>query len=115
MSRDLDYLVDIVTAARLALTYIADTSEANFLEDWQVQDAVIRRLEIIGEATRRLSENARGQVPEVPWAAMIGMRNLLIHRYDDVDPLIVWQTVQEHLPPLIEHLEAALQSWEGAS
>lgn len=106
MSRDLDYLTDIVAAARLALAYVSEMNEAEFLEDRQVQDAVIRRLEIIGEAARWCSDQTRRQLPDIPWSAIIGMRNRLIHRYDDVDPAIVWQTIQEHLPSLIEGLEA---------
>lgn len=105
MPRDPAYLADMIAAARLAVSYTAGRSELDFLDDRQLQDAVIRRLEIIGEAARRVSDQTRGQLPDVPWGMIIGMRNLLIHRYDAVDPAIVWETVHVNLPPLIERLE----------
>lgn len=75
------------------------------MKDSQCQDAVIRRLEIIGEAARRISPETRARLPQLPWEAMIGMRNILIHEYDDVDLMIVWDTVQKDLPRLVANLE----------
>jgi uncharacterized protein with HEPN domain len=69
------------------------------------QAAVMRQLEIMGEAARRLSEETRQELSEIPWHQIIGMRNRLIHVYDDVDLAIVWDTVQNDLPPLIAQLE----------
>jgi uncharacterized protein with HEPN domain len=105
MSRDPQYLVDIVEAAKLAVHYIAGKTHEEFLHDTLCQDAIIRRLEIIGEAARRLSPAVRTTLPELTWNAMIGMRNLLIHEYDDVDLSIVWDTVKSDLPALINALE----------
>ena len=105
MSRDNEYLLDILEAARLALAYVQGKTQEEFLQDVQCQDAVIRRIEIIGEAARRLSDDARAALPGVAWDAMTGMRNVLIHEYDDVDLTIVWDTVQADLPPLIAALE----------
>lgn len=76
-------------------------SEEAFLEDTQRQDSVIRRIEIIGEAARRISTETMAALPAIPWRSMVGMRNLLIHDYDDVDLQIVWQTAQHDLPRLI--------------
>ena len=81
-------------------------TEAAFVKDTQCQDAVIRRLEIIGEAARRLSEHTRGSLPTLPWDLMIGMRNLMIHEYDDVDLGVVWHTVQDDLPGLVAAIES---------
>ena len=67
-----------------------------------------RKLEIIGEAARRLTPAVRGQFPEIPWNLLTGMRNILIHDYDDVDLDIVWDTVQRDLPPLVIRLAAHL-------
>jgi uncharacterized protein with HEPN domain len=75
------------------------------LRDIQLQDSVIRRIEILGEAARRVSPATREALPEVPWAGMVGMRNLMIHDYDDLDLEIVWATVQHDLPDLIARLE----------
>ena len=105
MSRDDEYLLDILDAARLARQYIQGKTKLEFLADTQCQDAVIRRLEIIGEAARRLSDEKRAALPEVAWDAMTGMRNILVHEYDDVDLTIVWDAVQADLPPLIATLE----------
>lgn len=105
MSRDPQYLLDVLIAAKLALTYVAGKTQEEFLADTQCQDAVIRRLEIIGEAARRLSRQTRTTLPELAWNAMIGMRNAMIHEYDDVDLSIVWDTVRSDLPSLIRAIE----------
>lgn len=70
------------------------------------QDAVIRRLEIIGEATRRVAEGTKTRFKHLPWREMQSMRNLLIHEYDEVDIREVWNTVKINLPPIIENLKA---------
>jgi uncharacterized protein with HEPN domain len=105
MVRDQAYLLDILEAARLAVSYLEGVSEEVFMEDIQLQDSVIRRLEIIGEAARRVSDETRQAIPGVPWMEMIGMRNLMIHDYDDVDVKIVWDTVMRDLPALIDVLK----------
>lgn len=108
MSRDREYLQDILEAARLAAEYVADKSEAEFLADVQCQDAVVRRLEVIGEAARRISDETRGVLPDVPWAEMIGMRNIMIHRYDDIDFKVVWASVRDALPPVASEIDGFL-------
>ena len=72
------------------------------MSETRLQDSVIRRLEVIGEAAGRISTQFREQHPEIPWHDMIGMRNRMIHGYDDVDIEIVWNTVQRRLPELLE-------------
>ncbi len=89
MPRDREYLLDILEAAKIALNYVREMSEEDFFRDLQCQDAVIRRLEIIGEAARRISDKTQKRFPDVPWSDMIGMRNMMIHDYDDVDLHIV--------------------------
>jgi uncharacterized protein with HEPN domain len=105
MPRDKQYLQDIIEAAKLAAGYVADVTREDFYQDIEKQDAVIRRLEIIGEASRRLSEEIKAAYPDVPWRKMIGMRNIIIHEYDDVDMNVVWETAKDWLPELIEALE----------
>ncbi len=105
MERDLAYLFDILMAARLGLSYVEGISKPTFLGDTQCQDSVIRRLEIIGEAARRISPQMRADHPGIPWNEMVGMRNLMIHNYDDVDIEIVWDTVKRDLPLLIKLIE----------
>lgn len=104
MQRDRAHVLDIREAARLAISYVEGVEKADFLSDTRLQDSVIRRIEIIGEAARRVSDQTRTLNPSVPWREMIGMRNLLIHDYDDVDAEVVWQTVKEGLPQLLDKL-----------
>jgi uncharacterized protein with HEPN domain len=104
MSRDDTYLVDILESAKIALDYVFDKSWEQFQEDLQCQDAVVRRIEIIGEAARRVSQEARAKYPQIPWREMTSMRNLVIHEYDVVDINQVWETVRNKIPPLIEAL-----------
>jgi uncharacterized protein with HEPN domain len=112
MLRDPQYFLDILQAAKLALSYVAGKTQEEFLDNTLCQDAVIRRLEIIGEAARRLSREARTALPGLTWNAMIGMRNILIHEYDDVDLHIVWDTVRHDLPALIKIIEPLIPSSE---
>jgi len=105
MSPDKQYLVDILMAARLISSYMSDKTKENFLADSQCQDAVIRRLEVIGEASRRISAATRARFPELDWRGMIVMRNLMIHEYDEVDLTIVWDTIQNYIPVLIRLIE----------
>ena len=105
MGRDSEYLVDILASARLVSTYVAGVRREQFLKDTRLQDSVIRRLEIIGEAAGRLSPEFRERHPEIPWNAMTGMRNRMIHGYDDIDMDIVWNTSQESIPNLLTLIE----------
>lgn len=104
MSRDNTYLVDMLESAKIALDYVMGISWDEFSEDIQCQDAVVRRIEIIGEAARRLSQETRNEHPQIPWREITSMRNLVIHEYDVVDIGQVWDTVQNKIPPLIEEL-----------
>lgn len=108
MQRDDAHLLDILQSARLARQYVEGLDRESFMREPQVQDAVIRRLEIIGEAARRVSDETRMNLPGLPWREMIGMRNRLIHQYDFVSLAIVWEVTQDDLPPLIVALTAVL-------
>jgi uncharacterized protein with HEPN domain len=114
MSRDREYLLDIVEAAKLAVSYLAGKSREGFLHDTQCQDAVIRRLEIIGEAARRVSDETKDRLPGVPWSAMVGMRNVITHQYDDIDLGIVWNTVANDLAAVMDAIAKGLTSGQGA-
>jgi uncharacterized protein with HEPN domain len=114
MPRDNEYLLDILEAARLAGDYVSSKTREEFLQDTQCQDAVIRRLEIIGEAARRISDETRAKLPHLPWPAMINMRNLMIHEYDHIDLAIVWDTVQNHLPALVRSIAPLVPPPQGS-
>jgi uncharacterized protein with HEPN domain len=105
-------LRDIMTASRLIASYVKDTAEADFLIDVQKQDAVIRRIEIIGEATAHLSDETRLEVPALPFRKMRGMRNIVAHDYANVDLNIVWQVATVHLPEVSAVLEKFFASQE---
>ena len=105
MDRDSVYLLDIVSSARMIRSYLGGVVLDEFLRDTQLQDSVIRRLEIIGEAAGRVSAQFRDKHPKIPWSKMRGMRNWMIHHYDDVDLHIVWNTAQDDIPQLLELLE----------
>jgi len=108
MFRDREYLADMLDAARLALSFAEGKTRDQFLADIQCQDAVIRRLVILGEAARRTSPAFRAGLSQLPWKRLIAMRNVMVHEYEDIDLGIVWDTVKNDLPPLVADLEKAL-------
>lgn len=95
-----DALQDILEAAEQAQQFVSGMDFAAFLSDTRTQFAVIRALEIIGEAARHIPLAIQRSYPQVPWLDMQGMRNVLIHEYFGVDRQILWRTVQEDIPPL---------------
>ncbi|MGK7901714.1 MAG: DUF86 domain-containing protein [Hormoscilla sp.] len=103
--RDLHSLLDILISARLALSYVSGKTWREFQEDVQFQDAVIRRIKIIGEATIRILEETRRSLPQIYWSDLVGILNDVIQDYDRVNLTKVWDTVHNDLPPLIAELE----------
>ena len=85
--------------------YVGRYPRNNASRNTQLQDSVIRRIEIIGEAARRVSPVMRERYPQIPWSEMVSMRNRMIHEYDDIDLPIVWNTVQQDLPALLRLIE----------
>jgi uncharacterized protein with HEPN domain len=112
-SRDADTLRDLIAAAGRALSYVEGMTNEQFAENDLVQDAVIRCLEIVGEAAGRLSERTRGRAADVPWSEVRGMRNRLIHGYDTVEVEVVWSTVRADLPRLMEASNRLLMELEA--
>ncbi|MCI5157139.1 MAG: DUF86 domain-containing protein [Candidatus Electrothrix sp. AUS1_2] len=110
-----DFLSHIREALQRITAYTETMRSADFFEDIKTQDAVIRNLEIIGEATKNLSETIRDNHPEIPWKNLAGMRDRLIHQYFGVNLDIVWDVAKEELPQLLLHLrniEKVLQDGE---
>ncbi len=98
-------LRDILEAARLIASYVRDTTEADFNASREKQDAVIRRIEIIGEAAAHLTDATRQAVPELGFRKMRGMRNIVAHDYANVDLHIVWEVAIGHVPQICAVLE----------
>ena len=96
--------------AREAVAMASGRKRADLDCDRQFGLALVRLLEIIGEAANRVPEHQRARIPEVPWAQIVGLRNRLIHGYDEVDFDILWQIVGHDLPNLIKALEAVPSS-----
>ena len=93
-------LDDILESIQKIETYTQEVSAADFAIDPQLQDAVIRRLEIIGEAVKNISSDLKDQYPIIPWRPMAGMRDVLIHGYFGVNIQRVWSVVKNDLPDL---------------
>jgi len=106
-------LRDILHAARLVVAYTNGVREADFAKNTEKQDAVIRRIEIIGEATAHLSEETRKAVPQLPFRKMRGMRNIVAHDYANVDLNVVWEVATVHLKEVCRALEKFFSNLEG--
>lgn len=101
MKRNVDlYLKDIVKYMERAEGYVEDLSRDQFFKDYKTCDAVIRCIEVVGEATKNIPENIRSKYPSIPWRDMAGMRDKIIHGYFIVDFKEVWLVVKEDIPRL---------------
>lgn len=98
-------ITDIIEAIETVLHYVAGMTYDRFASDRKTIDAVLRNFTIIGEAAAHLSEDLTEMHPEVPWREMRDMRNITVHEYFGVDNLIVWETLQKDLPPLLPVLK----------
>ena len=96
--------------AREAMQLAKGKTREDLLADRTANLAVVRLLEIVGEAASRIPPSERDKYPQIPWGQVIGLRNRLAHGYDRVDLDIVWQIVARHLPPLVEELDKIVPS-----
>jgi uncharacterized protein with HEPN domain len=96
----LDYIEDILDAMNKAEILLKEATFDQFASDFRIHYAVVRALEIVAEAAKRLPASLRDQYPKIPWRGMAGMRDRMIHGYDVVDLEIVWNTVKEVIPDI---------------
>ncbi len=105
------YLDDIVESITRIQRYTRGMDREQFLKDIKTQDAVIRNLEIFGEAVKHLPDSFTGSYPKVPWKRISGMRDKLIHHYFGVSLEIVWETIQHDLPeiqPALKKIQSSI-------
>jgi uncharacterized protein with HEPN domain len=106
--RDLDFLGDIREAIYRIMAYTAGMTYEQFLKDGKTQDAVVRNLEVIGEATKNLSDRLRNGHPQIPWKDLAGVRDKMIPHYFGVNYEIVWTIAEAELPDLASQIENLL-------
>ena len=105
MSRNQEALIDIISAIKLIAQYTEGITLATFAANIEKQDAILRRITIIGEATKRLTKDFRNQHPSIPWKEIAGMRDVITHDYNEVDLDEIWTVISENLPPLLTYIE----------
>lgn len=108
MSRDQQSIRDVRDAAQEILSFTTEMDQAALAADRRTQAAVLYKIIVIGEAANRLSDDFREQHSTIPWAEIIGMRNILAHQYDEVNTDEVWQVVHRDIPSLMEMIAPLL-------
>jgi uncharacterized protein with HEPN domain len=109
MSRDYGlYLADMEHACRKIIRYTSGLSFAEFIEDEKTFDAVVRNLEVIGEAAKHIPSDVRDRYPRVAWSRIAGLRDIVAHEYFGLDVDILWDIIQNHVPALLEEVQRIL-------
>ena len=106
------FLLHILECIEAIEEYTQDMNREAFMEDRKTQDAVLRKLEIIGEAVKNIPHGFREKYPEIPWKQIAGTRDVLIHEYFGVDLELVWEIVERDLPELKEKIRKILKDLE---
>ncbi|QZZ19815.1 DUF86 domain-containing protein [Leptothermofonsia sichuanensis E412] len=112
MQRDKQALIDISTAIQQTLLYAQGIDQDNLQQDDEKQAAILYRLIVIGEATKRLSNEFRERYPAIPWRQMAGLRDVVIHDYDELDFDILWNVIHINLPDILPEIQAILEGLE---
>ncbi|MDX2034753.1 MAG: HepT-like ribonuclease domain-containing protein [Blastocatellia bacterium] len=106
-------VLHMIEAAETLEGFIVSRSRADLDSDRMLLFAVVRAIELIGEAASKVSEETRLNAPEIPWAAIVGMRNRLVHGYFDIDTEIVWETASREAPGLLSQLRAWIETQQA--
>ncbi len=104
------YLADMLEAVDRVCDYTSKLTYSSFSGNEMVADAVLRNLEVLGEAARHVPQTTRNKYPGIPWTSLVGLRNIVIHQYHGVDLENIWQIARKDLPPLRNILRAALDN-----
>ncbi len=113
MNRDvLIYLKDILDSIKTIEDYCNNVIKNEFMKDKKLQDAVIRRIEVIGEATKNIPDSFRNKYPTIPWKDIAGMRDVIIHTYFNVNLEMVWKVIEENLPKLKNDIKEIIEKEE---
>jgi uncharacterized protein with HEPN domain len=107
-NRDLESLIDIDYYGRSTLSFVSRMTQAEFAEDQKTIAAVMYAIAIMGEATKRLSDEFREEHPQLPWREIAGLRDRLVHDYKNIDLDILWDVVSVEIPALLTNLESLL-------
>jgi len=100
-----DFIIDMIEAADMVASFIQGMNKDQFLADKKTQFAVVRALEIIGEAAKKVPDSIRSRYPDLPWREISGMRDKLIHDYFGVNNEVVWKTAIEDVPEIAANLK----------
>lgn len=111
-NKDLARLKHMLDSTEAILAFAKGKQRTSLDKDLLFQSAVLRQLEIIGEAAGRVSEKTKKKFSHLPWKELVGLRNRLIHAYFDVDHDIVWKTIREYLPSFLKHLQEVVVAFE---
>jgi uncharacterized protein with HEPN domain len=107
------FLYDILESANDVIEFTKDIGYNEFINNKMIRYAVIRALEIIGEASRYINNDFREKYPNVPWKEMVGLRNILIHKYFGIDYILLWKIVKEDIPKIKKEVERVLKDIEN--
>jgi uncharacterized protein with HEPN domain len=108
MRRDDALILDMLTASQKIIEFINGMDFDQFERSELVQSAVVQKIQILGEATRHITDGLKAQYPEIEWSKIIGMRNKIAHEYFNILPHVVWETIQNKVKSLIPQLEKIL-------
>jgi uncharacterized protein with HEPN domain len=104
------YLDDILEACRSIQRYTAGLSFEQFANDRKTIDAVVRNFQVVGEATKNIPAELRARIPKIDWRGVAGFRDVLVHKYFDIDLELTWQIIGERVAPLVAAVEAFLKT-----
>jgi len=113
-SKDLVRLKHMLDSTQAILTFAKGRQRTSLDKDRLFLSAVLRELEVVGEAAGRISDKTRKKFPHLPWKELVGLRNRLIHAYFDVDHDIIWKTIREYLPFFLDQLKDIINICDGS-